>query len=282
MTSKQTKKVIGLTLLMTIFSSIFLTVTVFAQEWLPRTTEEIKTDLKHDAAGFSAYTIKWGDTLDAISLATDVSVEQLVSVNNIDNIRLIHTGNTIYFNADKTVITLANRQDKRISVQSFNMVNGEEVTTPQQTIKKIEEVTQTQQPKLEQTTSVMQQSVAHLDVKLENNQTVEAVSEPVIPTLPAESSSSPYLYSLNELMYTGIIYWEQYKFTYYSQSVLPGGGLYIPGRHVNDMGYVADEDGYIVLANSAPLGTIIDTPFGVQGKVYDRGTTGNHFDVYIQ
>lgn len=66
------------------------------------------------------------------------------------------------------------------------------------------------------------------------------------------------------------------------QSVLPGGGLNIPGRHINAGGYVADKDGYIVLANDAPKGTIINTPFGYKGKVYDRGTYGNHFDVYTK
>lgn len=65
-------------------------------------------------------------------------------------------------------------------------------------------------------------------------------------------------------------------------NVLPGGGLQIPGRHVNSNGYVADGDGYIVLANDAPKGTIFPTPFGAPGKVYDRGTAGNHLDVYVR
>lgn len=65
-------------------------------------------------------------------------------------------------------------------------------------------------------------------------------------------------------------------------NVLPGGGLNIPGRHVNANGYVADGDGFIVLANDAPIGTVFPTPFGGYGKVYDRGTYGNHLDVYIQ
>lgn len=89
-------------------------------------------------------------------------------------------------------------------------------------------------------------------------------------------------YTLKDLKFKGVIHWGGYKFTYYSQSVLPGGGLTIPGRHVNSNGYVADGDGYIVLANDAPRGTIINTPFGGPGKVYDRGTVGNHYDVYTE
>ncbi len=89
------------------------------------------------------------------------------------------------------------------------------------------------------------------------------------------------LYSLRQFKFTGVIYWSGYKFTYYSQRVLPGYGLRIPGRHVNKDGYVCDKDGYIVLANNAPKGTVIQTPFGYYGKVYDRGTYGNHYDVYV-
>ena len=94
--------------------------------------------------------------------------------------------------------------------------------------------------------------------------------------------STEKLYDLQTFMFNGVINWQGLKFTYYSQSVLPGGGLEIPGRHVNKDGYVSDGDGYIVLAGSAPKGTVYDTPFGYRGKIYDRGTVGNHLDVYIR
>lgn len=90
------------------------------------------------------------------------------------------------------------------------------------------------------------------------------------------------LYTLERFMFQGVINWGGYKFTYYSQSVLPGGALVIPGRHVNADGYVSDGEGYIVLAGDAPKGTIYPTPFGYYGKIYDRGTVGNHLDVYIR
>lgn len=111
--------------------------------------------------------------------------------------------------------------------------------------------------------------------------------EPVIiPATAVDSAilSSPTdsLFTLRDLQFRGVINWSGMKFTYYSQSVLPGGGLQIPGRHVNSAGFVSDGDGYIVIANSAPLGTVISTPFGYAGKVYDRGTAGNHMDVYTR
>lgn len=105
-----------------------------------------------------------------------------------------------------------------------------------------------------------------------------AADESAEPT----SKASTALYSLSQFMSKGVVNWGGYRFTYYSQQVLPGGGLQIPGRHVTDAGYVADADGFIVLAGSAPKGTVYETPFGASGKIYDRGTVGNHLDVYIR
>ena len=95
------------------------------------------------------------------------------------------------------------------------------------------------------------------------------------------SAKTEKLFGLDDFMFRGVVYWNGYKFTYYSEKVLPGGGLRIPGRHVNADGYVADEDGYIILAGDAPMGSVFETPFGYKGKIYDRGTSGNHLDVYI-
>lgn len=98
----------------------------------------------------------------------------------------------------------------------------------------------------------------------------------------AAKGASTAEYSLEEFLFSGVVNWGGYRFTFYSQQVLPGPGLAIPGRHVNEGGYVADEDGYIVLAGSHPKGAVFDTPFGHPGKIYDRGTFGNHLDVYIR
>ena len=104
------------------------------------------------------------------------------------------------------------------------------------------------------------------------------------PTYVQQTESLPTSaeYTLSQFMFQGVVNWGGYMFTYYSQSVLPGGGLSIPGRHVNAGGFVSDGDGYIVLAGSAPMGTVYSTPFGWPGKIYDRGTVGNHLDVYTQ
>lgn len=104
----------------------------------------------------------------------------------------------------------------------------------------------------------------------------EVVQDNGAAAVASAQTSSSY----EEFMVAGVVNSGGYKYTYYSQSVLPGGGLNIPGRHVSG-GFVRDGNGYIVLANDAPKGTIIETPFGT-GMVYDRGTSGNHIDVYVQ
>lgn len=83
-----------------------------------------------------------------------------------------------------------------------------------------------------------------------------------------------------DFMRDGVVYHNGSKFTYYSQSVLPGGGLNIPGRHVED-GFVKDADGYIVIASDKGYGAVIDTPFGA-GKSYDTGVSGDHYDIYVE
>ena len=123
---------------------------------------------------------------------------------------------------------------------------------------------------------------ARLKAQAEAEAQNQAQSQTQTQTQTQSQSQSQSLYTLDQFMVMGVVNWNGYKYTYYSQSVLPGNGLSIPGRHVNQYGYVCDGDGYIVLANDAPKGTIFPTPFGAPGKVYDRGTSGNHLDVYIQ
>ncbi|MBQ8134647.1 MAG: SH3 domain-containing protein [Clostridia bacterium] len=80
----------------------------------------------------------------------------------------------------------------------------------------------------------------------------------------------------------GIEYWGGYRWAYYSELVLPGGGLDIPGRYTDYNGYVCDENDYICLASdSLPKGTVVSTPFGKDGKVYDCGCGADDIlDVY--
>lgn len=70
-------------------------------------------------------------------------------------------------------------------------------------------------------------------------------------------------YSASEFESLGEIYDSDFCYKWYSQQVLPGDGLFIPGRYVDDEGYVRDEDGNLCVAsNRYPIGTQIEVPFG--------------------
>lgn len=90
--------------------------------------------------------------------------------------------------------------------------------------------------------------------------------------------------SAEEFKSIGILYLHDYSYTWYSQRVLPGGGLTAlnnNGRHVDDRGFVCDGDGYIsVASDDFEMGSIVETPFG-DGKVYDCGSGKGNIDIYV-
>ena len=83
--------------------------------------------------------------------------------------------------------------------------------------------------------------------------------------------------------YIGVVYFNGHKETYYSQRVLPGSGLRIPGRHVAEDGTVRDEEGYICVAadwNYLPYGATVLTSLG-PARVYDTGCDYGVVDIYV-
>lgn len=107
------------------------------------------------------------------------------------------------------------------------------------------------------------------------------VRDKYISKTKPKSSSKKALYTPSQFRQEGRIEWGKWEWTWYSQKVLPGGGLKIPGRHVDENNYICDKDDYICLASSVlSKGTVIDTPFGKQGKIYDCGCAANVIDVY--
>ena len=127
----------------------FLAPTVSANEqdgvWVARTVTEVKADIQN-IDNLSHYTIKWGDTLSAISGATGLSVDSLVEINRIANRDLIFANNKLYFSEEsflKDGNTEVKRQrvsiDNSGSCQSYEVetktdtVTGEQTTTVKQT-----------------------------------------------------------------------------------------------------------------------------------------------------
>lgn len=83
------------------------------------------------------------------------------------------------------------------------------------------------------------------------------------------------------LMTAGVQYSEDgTRYTWYSENVLPGGGLDIPGRHVGEGGFVMDGNGNLCVASSDhPIGTVLETPYGT-AVVYDTGCDSGTVDMY--
>lgn len=106
----------------------------------------------------------------------------------------------------------------------------------------------------------------------------------MINTKYPETPTVTHTYTGGGLTKRGGVYWNPntgLKETWYSQKVLPGGGLKIPGRHVNNEGFVCDRDGYICVSSSTyPKGTVIETSRGM-GKVYDSGCAPGVLDIYV-
>lgn len=117
------------------------------------------------------------------------------------------------------------------------------------------------------------------------NEKLDAFNAVVADCKSKMSTSGPYYRSGGPGVLTksgGVNYFNGRKETWYSQRVLPGGGLDIPGRHVNaEDGTVRDGDGYIcVAASDLPYGTVVETSLGM-GKVYDTGCAPGTTDIYV-
>lgn len=124
-------------------------------------------------------------------------------------------------------------------------------------------------------------------------ETVEETTEPTVAETEAdtEEQDEEIKYypeptdgycSPDQLEYHGRISWGGYQWTWYSERVLPGGALVIPGRHADENGYICDENDYICIASSTlDKGTVVDTPLGKQGKIYDCGCAQGVMDVYV-
>lgn len=98
--------------------------------------------------------------------------------------------------------------------------------------------------------------------------------------LGADEATYYNAYTPYDLMYHGVLYWGGWRWTWYSENVLPGPGLKIPGRW-SDGDFVRDADGCICLASSdLAWGTYVDTPWGL-GRVYDSGCASGTLDVYV-
>lgn len=151
--------------------------------------------------------------------------------------------------------------------------------TTTQAIKKTTKKITAEQPETKVTTTTAVQEYVEPETVIES-----ATETAYIETEATYYSEPSYVgyYSPYDLQTMGVITWGGYRYTYYSELVLPGDGLAIEGRHVDEYGFVCDGNGYICVASSSlPWGTVVDTPFGRQGMVYDSGCAWDVIDCYV-
>ena len=162
----------------------FLAPTVSANEqdgvWVARTVAEVKADIQH-IDNLSHYTIKWGDTLSAISGATGLSVDSLVEINRIANRDLIFTNNKLYF-SEEAFLKDGNTEVKRqrVSIDNSGSRQSYEVET------KTDTVTGEQTTTVKQTTPVVVEPAARTTPKAEEPAagTTPKAEEPAAGTTP--------------------------------------------------------------------------------------------------
>ena len=150
----------------------------------------------------------------------------------------------------------------------------------------------TEKPTTAPTTQVIQESNSEVDNDTSEDTNYDSEDTNYEDEEPAENSEdnnsgnnstgNGASYSPNEFQNAGVIDWGGWTWTYYSEQILPGEGLDIPGRWTDSDGYVCDGDGYVCLAStSVDRYSIVETPFGRTGKVYDSGCAYGVMDVYV-
>jgi len=168
----------------------FLAPTVSASEqdgvWVARTVAEVKADIQN-IDNLSHYTIKWGDTLSAISGATGLSVDSLVEINRIANRDLIFANNKLYF-SEEAFLKDGNTEVKRqrVSIDNSGSCQSYEVET------KTDTVTGEQTTTVKQTTPVVVETPAVSVPKSETSVSVASkVEEPATPAPKEEKPATP-------------------------------------------------------------------------------------------
>ena len=116
--------------------------------WTARTADQIKADIQNLESG-SKYTFQWGDTLSAIAIATDVSVNALVDVNSIGNADMIIAGNAIVLSADHKIVTV--EQDSEVKSYDISSEEAVEVETPVEAVEEVQAAAPAEETYVEQT-----------------------------------------------------------------------------------------------------------------------------------
>jgi 3D (Asp-Asp-Asp) domain-containing protein len=187
--------------------------------WEARTADEIKQDLKSTEDGSTEYTIQWGDTLSSVALATDLSIDSLVDVNDINNANAIYSGNTISLSADRSTVTVKTTEDTK----SYNVSEPKEVVEVEPVVEPVVEEAPAEEP------VVVEEAVTEpAATETPQAETASARSgQTVTVEATAYSTNQP---ELSDTTATGINLNENPNVIAVDPSVIPlGSTVYVPG-----------------------------------------------------
>lgn len=202
--------------------------------WEARTVTEIKQDIQNDDNG-SKYTFQWGDTLSSIAAATDISVNSMVKINDINDADMIIAGNSIHLSKDHSQVTV----EKNNEVTTYDVSEEEvkEVETPEETKKEITKEEPVEQPAEQPVaTQVSTEEPAQPAAEQQSGQTVTVEAT-------AYSTNQP---ELSDTTYTGINLNENPNVVAVDPSVIPlGSTVVIPGVGT----FIAGDTGSAIVGN---------------------------------
>lgn len=208
-----------------------------ASTWTPRSVEEIQQDIEKQDDESSKYTFQWGDTLSGIALATDISLDALTEINDINNANVIFAGNSISLSADHSVVTVENEE----SVTSYDISEPEEVVEVEPPAESTEEEP-AEEPVEEAAEEPAEQPAASESTETEENTQAQS-GRTVTVEATAYSTNQPELSSTTA---TGINLHENPNVIAVDPSVIPlGSTVYIPGYGT----YIAGDTGGAIQGN---------------------------------
>lgn len=112
------------------------------------------------------------------------------------------------------------------------------------------------------------ETTKHIEETTQKNEPAENSEQLKLDNYSTEINNDFVELTPEEFREAGVIEWNGWKFTWYSENVLAGEGLNIPDRW-SDGDFVRDGNGYLCVAcNDLEKGTVVDTPLG-QAIVYD-------------
>ena len=185
----------------------------------------------------------------------------------------------------KTCLATEHYSTNPVSYATITKLGTSITTATETTTETVESVTEeTSESVSTADTPAADDEIVETDIAEE--EPVEAEPEPIIdPCTGVELKYSESYYVCDNPLTSsmGVKEFDGHRETYYSEHVLPGGGLNIPGRHVADDETIRDGDGYICVASDLSYldrYSILLTSLG-PAKVYDTGCAYGTIDIYV-